>query len=66
MSDLAQLPTSVGAARHPRAGFDSIPRDLSRTELLRYFTYFVYHLNWLHNLVDRFFNGRLEIVTKIR
>jgi Domain of unknown function (DUF4158) len=27
------------AARHPRAGFENIPRDLSKAELLRYFTY---------------------------
>ena len=25
--------------RHPRAGFENIPRDLSKAELLRYFTY---------------------------
>jgi hypothetical protein len=39
MSNLAKFPTSVSAVRHPRAGFESIPRDLSKTELLRYFTY---------------------------
>jgi len=27
------------AARHPRAGFENIPRDLSKAELLRYFIY---------------------------
>src|SRR5215510_8921308 len=27
------------ATRHPRAGFENIPRDLSKAELLRYFTY---------------------------
>ena len=26
------------AARYPRAGFESIPRDLSKAELLRFFT----------------------------
>jgi hypothetical protein len=26
-------------ARHIRAGFENIPRDLSKAELLRYFTY---------------------------
>lgn len=30
---------SVSAVRHPRAGFESIPRDLSKAELFRYFTY---------------------------
>lgn len=39
MSNLAKFPTSVSAVRHRRAGFESIPRDLSKTELLRYFTY---------------------------
>lgn len=39
MSNLARFPISVSAVRHPRAGFESIPRDLSKAELLRYFTY---------------------------
>lgn len=26
-------------SRHPRSGFERIPKDLSRTELIRYFTY---------------------------
>jgi hypothetical protein len=30
---------AVAGVRHPRAEFEPIPRDLSRTELLRYFTY---------------------------
>ena len=39
MSNLARFPISVGAVRHPRSGFESIPRDISKAELLRYFTY---------------------------
>jgi hypothetical protein len=39
MSNLARFPISVSAVRHPRAGFESIPRDISKAELLRYFTY---------------------------
>lgn len=39
MNDLARFPLEVSVARHPRAGFEAIPRDLSKAELLRYFTY---------------------------
>jgi hypothetical protein len=39
MNNLARFPISVSAVRHPRAGFESIPRDISKAELLRYFTY---------------------------
>ena len=39
MNNLARFPISVSAVRHPRAGFESIPRDLSKAELFRYFTY---------------------------
>lgn len=39
MNNLARFPVAVSAVRHPRAGFESIPRDLSKAELLRYFTY---------------------------
>jgi Domain of unknown function (DUF4158) len=39
MSNIARFPISVSAVRHPRAGFESIPRDISKAELLRYFTY---------------------------
>jgi len=39
MNNLARFPISVSAVRHPRAGFESIPRDISKAELLRYFAY---------------------------
>lgn len=29
----------ISSIRHPRAGFESIPKDITRAELLRYFTY---------------------------
>lgn len=33
------FPSEVSAVRHPRAGFENLPADLSRTELFRYFTF---------------------------
>ena len=39
MNNLARFPVAVSTVRHPRAGFEAIPRDLSKAELLRYFTY---------------------------
>src|SRR5262245_14531403 len=39
MNTLVRFPLSVSAVRYPRAGFESIPRDLSKAELFRYFTY---------------------------
>jgi hypothetical protein len=39
MNNLARFPVAVSTVRHPRAGFESIPRDLSKAELLRYFSY---------------------------
>ncbi len=39
MSTLVPFPAEVFSLRHARSGFDVIPRDLSRAELLRYFTY---------------------------
>jgi Domain of unknown function (DUF4158) len=39
MNPLVQFPISASSVRHPRAGFESVPNDLSRAELLRYFTY---------------------------
>ena len=39
MSPPVRFPVSISAVRHPRARFESIPRDLSKAELFRYFTY---------------------------
>src|SRR5215470_9869735 len=39
MNSLAQFPIVASSARHPRAGFESVPNDLSKAEILRYFTY---------------------------
>ena len=39
MSALIPFPTQVVSLRHARSGFEAIPKDLSRAELLRYFTY---------------------------
>jgi TnpA family transposase len=39
MAAVLPFPSSPGALRHSRAGFDRIPRNLSRAELLRYFTF---------------------------
>src|SRR5215813_8921063 len=39
MSTLVPFPAQVVSLRHARSGFEAIPRDLSRAELLRYFTY---------------------------
>jgi len=39
MSALVPFPTQVVSLRHARSGFEAIPKDLSRAELLRYFTY---------------------------
>jgi uncharacterized protein DUF4158 len=39
MSPLVQFPIAVSSVRHSRAGFESVPNDLSKVELLRYFTY---------------------------
>lgn len=33
------FPIEVSTVRHPRAGFENLPVDLTRTELFRYFTY---------------------------
>lgn len=33
------FPVEVSTVRHPRAGFEQLPVDLTRTELFRYFTY---------------------------
>jgi TnpA family transposase len=33
------FPVEVSAVRHPRAGFENLPIDLTRTELFRYFTF---------------------------
>src|SRR5262249_21518553 len=34
-----RFPIEVSAVRHPRAGFENLPVDLTRTELFRYFTF---------------------------
>ena len=39
MSAVVPFPALPPAVRHPRAGFESIPQDISRSELLRYFTF---------------------------
>jgi TnpA family transposase len=39
MSIIVPYHPSSSTIRHPRAGFERIPKDLSRTELIRYFTY---------------------------
>lgn len=39
MSALVPFPTRVVSLRYARSGFEAIPKDLSRAELLRYFTY---------------------------
>ena len=39
MSQLALFPLPQPTARHARVGFESIPANLSRTELFRYFTF---------------------------
>jgi hypothetical protein len=39
MSSLVPFPTQVVFLRYARLGFEAIPKDLSRAELLRYFTY---------------------------
>jgi hypothetical protein len=39
MSALVPFPTQVVSLRYARSGFEAIPKDLSRAELLRYFTY---------------------------
>jgi hypothetical protein len=40
MSNVVSFPAiPVTSVRHPRAGFESIPKDVTRPELLRYFTY---------------------------
>jgi hypothetical protein len=33
------FPVEVSAIRHPRAGFENLPVDLTRTDLFRYFTF---------------------------
>ena len=33
------FPVEVSAVWHPRAGFENLPVDLTRTELFRYFTF---------------------------
>lgn len=33
------FPVETSAVRHPRAGFENLPIDLTRTELFRYFTF---------------------------
>jgi len=33
------FPVEVSVVRHPRAGFENLPVDLTRTELFRYFTF---------------------------
>jgi TnpA family transposase len=38
-SNVLPFEPPLAAARHSRAGFENIPRDLSKGELLRYFTY---------------------------
>lgn len=39
MSAVVAFPLPLPSVRHPRAGFEIIPQDISRTELLRYFTF---------------------------
>lgn len=39
MSTLVPFPAQVVSLRYARSGFEAIPKDLSRAELLRYFTY---------------------------
>ena len=39
MIAILSFPAFALPTRHARSGFESIPSDLSRTELLRYFTF---------------------------
>jgi TnpA family transposase len=39
MNSVVAFPIQSSSVRHPRAGFESIPHDISRSELLRFFTF---------------------------